>query len=47
LSRDIVSGSGDGLLDALMSAFDRIPKICRACGKRFYAREGPQPAPKT
>jgi hypothetical protein len=43
LSRDIVSGSDDGLLDALMSAFDRFPKVCRACGKRFYVREARPP----
>lgn len=28
-----------GFIDAFMRGLRRIPKHCRACGKRFYARE--------
>ena len=36
---DLVPSLPRGLLDLLMEQFERIPRHCRACGKRFYVRE--------
>jgi transcription elongation factor Elf1 len=42
LRRDIVSSLPRGWKDALMQGFGRVPRHCRSCGKRFYARaQGP------
>jgi hypothetical protein len=38
ISKDLAPSLPHGWLDALMQAWGRIPKHCRACGKRFYAR---------
>jgi transcriptional regulator NrdR family protein len=37
--RDIVPSLPRGIMDAVMKMFHRIPRHCRACGKRFYALE--------
>jgi len=33
---DIVPSMPRGFYDALMRRFHRIPRHCRACGRRFY-----------
>jgi len=35
--KDIVPSRPRGIVDALMTRFGRVPRHCRACGKRFYA----------
>jgi len=35
--KDIVPSMHRGLLDALMARLGRVPRHCRACGKRFHA----------
>ena len=42
-SRDIVPSLPRGLLDSLMGSWGRIPKHCRACGRRFYIDQGDVP----
>jgi hypothetical protein len=37
--RDIVPSLPRGLTDSLMRMAHRVPRHCRACGKRFYASE--------
>jgi len=39
LSKDLAPSMPRGFIDALMRGLRRVPKHCRACGKRFYARE--------
>jgi hypothetical protein len=45
LSKDLVPSMPRGILDQVMRAcFNRIPRHCRACGRRFYvaaSRLGP------
>jgi transcriptional regulator NrdR family protein len=36
---DIVPSLPRGLVDAIMRRFHRLPRHCRACGRRFYATE--------
>jgi hypothetical protein len=36
LSKDIVPSMPRGLRDQLMRSFNRIPRHCRYCGRRFY-----------
>jgi transcription elongation factor Elf1 len=38
LSKDLVPSLPRGLLDAVMRGMHRIPRHCKACGKRFYVR---------
>ncbi|MBZ5582530.1 MAG: hypothetical protein LAQ30_10075 [Acidobacteriia bacterium] len=35
-SKDIVPSLPRGWLDSFMVAWGRIPRHCRACGRRFY-----------
>ncbi len=45
LGRDIVPSLPRGWRDALMRKLGKLPRHCRACSKRFYARPGPIEAP--
>jgi len=36
---DVVPSLPRNFWDELMRSFRRIPKHCRACGKRFYIRD--------
>lgn len=38
-SKDVVSSGRAGLFDALMEGFGRVPRHCRACGRRFYVSQ--------
>jgi len=35
--KDIVPSKPRGIVDALMGRLGKVPRHCRACGKRFYA----------
>jgi len=35
-AKDIVLSLPRGILDTIMHKFSRVPRHCRACGKRFY-----------
>jgi len=37
--RDIAPSLPRGILDAIMKSWHRVPRHCRACGRRFYVRE--------
>ncbi|MGA2196342.1 MAG: hypothetical protein ABSH40_13835 [Bryobacteraceae bacterium] len=37
--RDIAPSLPRGILDAIMKSCHRLPRHCRACGRRFYVRE--------
>ena len=38
MSRDLAPSMPTGLFDSLMRRIGRIPRHCRKCGKRFYAK---------
>ena len=38
MAADIVPSLPNGIIDDLMQAWGRVPKHCRCCGRRFYAR---------
>jgi len=38
MSRDIVPSMPRGIWDDIMSGAGRLPRHCRYCGKRFYAK---------
>jgi len=44
-ARDIVPSLPRGIGDAVMRQIGRIPRHCRSCGKRFYVKPRPKPAP--
>jgi DNA-directed RNA polymerase subunit RPC12/RpoP len=39
LSKDLAPSLARGWRDAFMRSLNRIPRHCRACGKRFYVRK--------
>jgi hypothetical protein len=43
--QDVAPSKPRGILDAIMKSWHRVPRHCRACGRRFYVREsGIKPA---
>jgi hypothetical protein len=39
MSKDLAPSLPRGALDAFMRSLGRIPRHCRACGRRFYISE--------
>jgi transcriptional regulator NrdR family protein len=37
--QDLAPSKPRGMLDAFMKKWNRIPRHCRACGRRFYVHE--------
>jgi transcriptional regulator NrdR family protein len=38
-AKDVVLSLPRGILDAIMRKTGRVPRHCRACGRRFYAAD--------